>query len=74
MPCIPFREHGHTSFLCVGNDPVSVTYRGRTYRFEWTSASGWIPVNKDSSERLTPVPAGAWEALVAECPGPWGHK
>ena len=65
MPCIPFREHGRTSFVCIGNEPVAITYRGRVYRFEWTAASGWIAVNKDGSERLSPVPAGAWTELEA---------
>ncbi len=64
MPCIPLKK----GVLCVGNEPVSVVYRARTYRFEWTSACGWVPVNKDGGERLTPVPVGAWEALEAEHP------
>ena len=65
MPCIPFRENGRASFVCVGNEPVAITYRGRVYRFEWTASSGWIAVNKDGSERLSPVPAGAWTELEA---------
>ena len=62
MPCIPIR-HG---FLCVGNDPVEVEYRGKTYRFEWTGACGWMPVNKDRSQRMSPVPNGAWDKLQAQ--------
>jgi len=64
MPCIPIRD----GFLCVGNDPVSVEYPGRTYRFEWTAAAGWMPVNLDGSQRLSPVPKGAWMLLLKEHP------
>ena len=59
------RPAGDPVFLCVGNEPVAITYRGRVYRFEWTESSGWIAVNKDGSERLSAVPAGAWKAIEA---------
>lgn len=58
MPCQRLPDGG---FLCIGNEPVSVEYRGKTYRFEWTAASGWCPVNKDSSGRSSPVPLGVWD-------------
>jgi len=54
------------SFLCIGNAPVAIMYQGQTYRFEWTASSGWIPVNKDGSERLSPVPTGAWKKIEAQ--------
>lgn len=67
MPCIKIpRGYGMPyGFVCVPNDPVAVEYGGKTYRFEWTEASGWIPLNRDGSQRLTPVPRGAWKALEA---------
>lgn len=68
MPCFPILNNRGTKrvgFLCVGNEPVVIYYRNTTYRFEWTASSGWIPVNRDGSERLSPVPVGAWEALQA---------
>ena len=66
-PCLPLHDgRGHrVGSLCVGNEPVSVTFNGRTYRFEWTAACGWIPVNQNGSERLSGVPDGAWDALEA---------
>lgn len=57
MPCYRLPDGG---FLCVGNEPVKVKYRDKTYLFEWTAASGWCPVNQDGSGRETPVPNGAW--------------
>lgn len=52
MPC--YRIPG--GYLCVGNEPVEIKHNGRAYLFEWTSASGWVAVNKDGSERLSRVP------------------
>ena len=46
-------------FLCVGNEPVSVD----GYLFEWTAACGWVAVNKDGSERLSPVPKHIWDKV-----------
>lgn len=60
MTCIRI---GKRDFLCVGNEPVSVKFNGTAYLFEWTAASGWMPVNKDGSERLSPVPKGAWDEI-----------
>ncbi len=68
MPCFPITNTAGTKrvgFLCVGNEPVAIRYRDQVYRFEWTSGSGWVPINRDSSERLSPGPKGAWEALLA---------
>lgn len=59
MPCIPIPN----GFLCVGNEPVAVTYRGKQYLFEWTAWCGWIPLNKDGSERLSRVPNAVWNLL-----------
>lgn len=47
----------------LGNEPVLILHRGKAYRFEWAGAAGWLPINRDGSERLSPVPKGAWEAL-----------
>lgn len=69
MPCLPMLErtstgtHRRVGFLCVGNEPVAVEHNGRTYRFEWTAWCGWMPVNLDGNERLSPVPVGAWDAI-----------
>ncbi len=63
MPCHPIPRFG---VLCVGNEPVEVQYNNRTYRFAWNRWCGWMPYNKDGSERLSPVPKGAWEKLLAE--------
>ena len=55
MPCvrIPY------GVVCIANEPVIVG----AYRFEWTASSGWVPVNKDGSGRLSPVPAHVWEEV-----------
>ena len=69
MPCLPILERMSTGklrrvgFVCVPNEPVAVEFNGRTYRFVWTAASGWIAVNLDGSGRLSRVPIGAWEAI-----------
>ncbi len=62
MPCIRLFKD---TIVCVRNEPVSVKYRGKTYRFEWHSYSGWMPVNKNGDERLSPVPNGAWKIIEA---------
>lgn len=58
MPCQRLPDGG---ILCTGNKPVSVEYCGKTYRFEWTAASGWCPVNKDGGGRLSSVPSKVWK-------------
>ncbi len=65
MPCFPIGKPGQCigGFICCGNEPVEIMHGGHVYRFEWTAASGWMPVNKDGSQRLTRVPGGAWDAL-----------
>ena len=67
MTCLPLVDHKNrrTGILCVGREPVKV---GR-YQFEWTAACGWMPVNKDGSERLAPVPDHIWDE-VAKLPTP----
>ena len=57
MPCIPIPG----GVVCVGNEPIEVG--GGKYRVEWTSACGWVPVNKDGSERRSPLPAWVWEEI-----------
>lgn len=59
MPCIPLKN----GFVCVGNEPVAVKHNGRTYYVEWTAASGWVPVNRDGSERLSPLPKAVWDRV-----------
>ena len=54
--------------LCTGNEPVSIEHNGRTYRFEWSAGCGWLPCNKDGSQRLLPVPVAVWEKLEAAYP------
>lgn len=71
MPCIRFRESGKKNrwgFVCFGNEPVEIPFNGCVYRFEWTPASGWMPVNRDGSGRESPVPNGAWNALGRQYP------
>ncbi len=64
MPCIPIHNgRGRTGFVCFGNEPVTIHSQGRDYLFEWTEACGWMPCNKDGSQRLTPVPEHAWDSL-----------
>ena len=60
MPC---HHVDKKTFLCVGNKPVRIDHNGRTYGFEWSGGCGWMPVNRDGNERLSPVPDGAWDAL-----------
>ena len=60
MPCTPIKD----GILCTGNRPLSITFRKKLYSFEWTAASGWCPVNQDSSERRQPVPNGAWDKFL----------
>ncbi len=61
MPCHRIPGFG---VLCVGNEPVEIRFNNRTYLFEWTAGCGWLPCNEDGSERLSPVPEGAWEKLL----------
>lgn len=69
MPCLPLSvptgkgKRRRIGFVCIGNEPVEVEFAGRKYRFEWTAASGWVPVNLDGSGRLSGVPSGAWRAI-----------
>ena len=55
MPCIPVKD----GILCVGNEPVKVC----GYLFEWSAGCGWIPVNKDGSERLSQIPKHVLDRL-----------
>jgi hypothetical protein len=65
MPCVPILNHRNRriGFACVCNDPIEIRHRGRTYRFEWTEASGWMAVNRDGSQRLSPVPLAVYRRL-----------
>ncbi len=62
MPCQRITETSRSGkphcvgFLCIGNGPVAVEYRRRTYLLEWTSASGYCAINRDGSGRLSRVP------------------
>ena len=60
MPCTSIKG----GILCTGNIPLSIKFRGKLFSFEWTAASGWCPVNLDGSERLQPVPRGAWDKFL----------
>lgn len=60
MPCTPIKD----GILCTGNKPLSITFKGNLFSFEWTAASGWCPVNPDGSGRLSPVPNGAWDKFL----------
>ena len=51
------------AIICVPNEPVEIVYRSRKYYFEHTAWAGWVPVNKDGSGRLTPVPRAVWDLL-----------
>jgi len=69
MPCLPVTErckngkHRQIGFLCVGNEPIKIQHNGKTYLFEW-GGCGWMPVNKDGSERLSRVPNAVWDKLA----------
>ncbi len=63
MPCIPFKIGGGTGILCVPNEPVEIRDGAKVYLFEWTGGCGWLPVNKDGSQRLSPVPRRVWKLL-----------
>jgi hypothetical protein len=61
MPCYPIDEgNGRVGFVCMANEPVKLWHNGQAYLFEWTGGCGWMPVNQDGTERLTPVPAAVW--------------
>jgi len=62
MTCIPMTN----GVLCVGAEPVSVTYREKTFYFEWHGCGGWLACNKDGSERKAPIPIAVWDLLEAE--------
>lgn len=70
MPCreITDRRGKRTGFICFRNEPVSIKHFNRVYRFEWTASSGWVPVNKDGSGRLTLVPDVIWNELKKRYP------
>ena len=44
-PCIPIKN----GVLCLGGRTTTVTHRGRTWCFEWTSWAGWCPVRADGT-------------------------
>lgn len=52
MTCIPTKD----GILCIGNEALAIEYNGKVYLFEWCSGCGWMHVNLDGSERLSPVP------------------
>lgn len=54
---------GGVAHVSVGNEPVAIKSRGRTYLFEWTRGCGWLCLRRDgeASERLHPQ--HAWDAL-----------
>jgi hypothetical protein len=58
MPC----KSSANVNLCVGNEPIEIDHGGKTYLFEW-SAVGWLPCNRDGSERLTAIPKAVWDRL-----------
>ena len=60
MPCIPIED----GILCTANRPLSIRFKKKLYSFEWTAASGWCPVNQDGTQRLQPVPNGAWDKFL----------
>lgn len=62
MPCMPIKN----GIVCLGNEPVAVNHNGKTYRFEWHPACGWMAVNKDGSGRQSYVPRAVWEKLTKE--------
>jgi len=63
MPCLPMSGGG---FICTRNEPVEIKHENRTYRFEWTASSGWMPVNKNGQFRRSPIPLSVWDKLAEE--------
>ncbi len=49
MPCLSIRD----GFVCIGNEPIEIQHKEKVYLFEWTGGCGWMPINKDGSERLS---------------------
>ncbi len=64
MPCHRIGD----AIMCIGDEPVEIHDRGKVYLFEWSGGCGWLPVNRDGSERLTPVPGRVWDALEKKYP------
>lgn len=59
MPCYRIPN----GIVCMGNEPVRVEYKGRSYYFEWHSYFGWMSCTKDGDERLSGVPEAVWDLL-----------
>ncbi len=70
---MPWHPSPGFGVLCVGNEPVELQYNNRTYLFEWSNSCGWLPVNKDGNGRLSRVPDGAWNTLLATYQNPEGE-
>ena len=70
MPCLPLTvpasggKRRRVGFLCVGNEPIEIKHNRRTYLFEWHAWCGWLPVNRDGSQRLSRVPGAVWVKLA----------
>ena len=60
MTCI----HVPNGIMCVGNKPVEIQHAGKSFYFEWTAFGGWVPVNKDGTERRTRVPKAVWDQVL----------
>ncbi len=66
MPCLPIlnsRGNKRIGFLCVDNEPVELRYKEKIYRVEWTAACGWLAVNRDGTERVSPLPKAVWDMV-----------
>ena len=65
MPCIRIGKGHDRGIVCFGNEPIAFKHNGQTFCFEWTAASGWCPMNKDGTQRLSRVPMAVWDKLDA---------
>jgi len=54
--------------LCTGREPTKIFHNKRTYFFEWSTWSGWLPCNDNGDERKSPVPNAVWDRLMEEYP------
>ncbi len=63
MACHPISIGDSPGILCLGNEPVEIKHGGKSYLFERHPWCGWLPVNKDRSERLLRVPDAVWRKV-----------
>lgn len=61
---------GSRALMNLAGEVTTITVGGKPYCFEWNNFSGWMPTNKDGSDRLSPVPKKVWDVLKREAKKP----